>query len=115
MKAGSPFFVRPIVNMIADRVLSMFVIPTLQKHLAFLEQQLETSAGEYLCGKDLTAADILVSYGVMAFENRLDQLTTWEGGSWKATHPRVLAYVEKLKAEKGFVRSKEKIKEFEGK
>ena len=62
MKAGSPFLVRPLVNMIADRVLGMFVVPTLRKHLKFLEEQLSTSSGEYLCGKTLTAADILVSY-----------------------------------------------------
>lgn len=115
MKAGSPFFIRPLVNVIADRVLGGFVIPTLKKHLTFLEDQLATSAGDYLCGANLTAADILVSYAVMAFDPRLDQLTTFEGGTWRKTHPNVAAYVDKLKNEEGYKKCKERIKEIEGK
>lgn len=115
MKAGAPFFVRPLVNMIADRVMSIFVIPTLRKHLNFLEQQLSTSAGDYLCGKDLTAADILVSYGVIAFDPRVDSFMTFEEGSWRAAYPKTAAYVDKLKNEEGYKKTQEKVKEIEGK
>jgi glutathione S-transferase len=116
MKAGAPFFVRPLVNIIADRVLGSFVIPTLKKHLTFLEDQLTTSAGDYLCGANLTAADILISYGVMAFDPRVDELTTFEGGgTWRETFPKTAAYVDRLKNEEGFKKSKQRIKEIEGK
>ncbi|KAL2202583.1 glutathione transferase [Sarocladium strictum] len=114
MKAGAPFFVRPLVNIIADRVLGSFVIPTLKKHLTFLEDQLSTSAGDYLCGANLTAADILISYGVMAFDPRVDELTTFEGGgTWRETFPKTATYVDRLKNEEGFKKSKQRIKEIE--
>ncbi|KAH8170728.1 palmitoyltransferase ERF2 [Sarocladium implicatum] len=115
MKAGSPFLVRPLVNMIADRVMGLFVVPTLRKHLKFLEDQLSTSSGDYLCGKTLTAADILVSYGPIKFDKMVDELATWEGGSWRNTHPKVAAYLDKMQTEPGYVKTTQKVKEYEGK
>ncbi|KAK0384853.1 hypothetical protein NLU13_7331 [Sarocladium strictum] len=114
VKSGAPFFVRPIVNIIADRVLSSFVIPTLRKHLGYLEQLLSTSAGGYLCGKDLTAADIIISYAVIAFDGRADQVMTFKEGSWRAAYPKLAAYVDRLKENEGYKRSQAKIKEIEG-
>lgn len=75
-----------------------------------LEDQLATSGGRYLCGDQLTAADILVSFPLLIGQDRFDQMGSWEGGSWKASHPRLLQYIRTLEAEPGYQRSLEKIK-----
>ena len=43
---------------------SMFLKPEFESHYKFLESQLETSpdGGQYLCGKDITAADFLMQF-----------------------------------------------------
>jgi len=67
-----PFFIKPITNGVADRIISMFLKPNFATHYKFLESQLETSpdGGDYLCGKDLTAADILMSFPLEAGKSR---------------------------------------------
>lgn len=100
--------------MIANRVFSSFIFPNARKHLKFLEQQLSTSSGKYLCGANLTAADILISFPLIAAKDRFDQLGQWEGGSWKKECPKVWDYVQSLEAEEGYKRSVEKIKEIDG-
>lgn len=59
-----PFLIRPITHAIAGKITSLFLAPNFKTHYTFLEDQLKTSpdGGEFLCGKDLTAADILMSF-----------------------------------------------------
>lgn len=70
--APVPFFIRPVTNSVANRLSSFFLEPNFKTHYAFLESQLKTSPdnGEYLCGKDLTAADILMSFPLEAGKSR---------------------------------------------
>lgn len=109
-----PFIIRPISSAIATRIFSSFILPNAKRHWRFLEAQLASSGGPYLCGDKLTAADILMSFPVIASQNRLDEMGAWEGGSWKVEHPKVWEYVQRLEAEKGYLRSIEKVKEIEG-
>ncbi|KAF9872707.1 hypothetical protein CkaCkLH20_09886 [Colletotrichum karsti] len=113
-----PFIVRPITSVVANRIFSMMVFPNAKKHLAMLEQQLETAPGggnKYICGPNLTAADILLSFALIAAEDRLDSFGNWPGGSAKKAHPRVFEYIERLKKEPGYERSAQKIREIDGK
>ncbi|KAI1772511.1 glutathione S-transferase [Hypoxylon cercidicola] len=108
-----PFFIRPITAMVANQLLSRLVLPSAQAQLGFLEQQLETSGGDYLCGPELTAADVLISFGLLAAKDKFETFGTWEGDGPKASYPKVFAYIDRLESHPGYQRSIEKIKEID--
>jgi len=112
-----PFFIRPISSAIASKINAAFVFPNAKRHLEFLDQLLRTSpeGGEYLCGKELTAADIMMSFPLLMARGRWKGLGKWEGGSPEAAFPRVFEYVKRLEETEGYKRSVKKIKELEGK
>lgn len=110
-----PFFIRPITSSVAGRIFNMFLLPNVKRHLQFLDQQLETSGGRYLCGDQLTAADILMSFPLIASKTRLDSFGEWEGGSWEKKHPRVVEYIKLLEENPGYKKSIEEIEKVDGK
>lgn len=63
-EAPMPFFVRPVVRGIADKVMKSFVAPQLALHLDFMEQELGRS--EWFAGDAFTAADIQLSFPLEA-------------------------------------------------
>jgi glutathione S-transferase len=81
----------------------MFLNENFKTHFGFLESQLTTSPdnGKYLCGKDLTAADILISFPLFAGRSKID----------KAAYPKLHEYIALLDKEPGFQRSVKKIEE----
>ncbi|OHE96328.1 glutathione S-transferase [Colletotrichum orchidophilum] len=124
-----PFFIRPITSAVASKIFSLAIFPNAQRHLAMLENYLKTApgvsassggggggGGGFLCGPELTAADILISFAFIAAdaENVWDSVGSWPGGSARAAHPVLFEYVERLKREPGYLRVLEKIKEIEG-
>ncbi|KAK7736218.1 bifunctional glutathione transferase/peroxidase [Cytospora paraplurivora] len=109
-----PFFIRPVSSMLANKVISMFVYPNIKKHLGFLETQLETSGGEFLTGPDFTAADILMSYPLLAGRSAFDGLGEFAKGTAKESFPKVYAYMERLEAQEGWKRAVQKTKDFDG-
>lgn len=93
-----PFFIKPITRAIVNKVESMFFMPNFKTHFGFLEEQLSTSGGDYLCGKKLTAADILMSFPLLACKS---------GGidiGLKA-YPKVLEYTTRLENTESYKRS----------
>ena len=108
IKDGSPFFLKPIVNGITGTVESRFLNPNFKTHFDFLEDQIKTSpnGGEYLCGKDISAADILMSFPLVAAKGR--------AGFTKEAHPKLWAYCEKLEARDAHKRAIQKIVEVNG-
>ena len=104
-----PFFIKPITNGIANKITTMFLKPNFETHYKFLESQLETSpdGGQYLCGKDLTAADILMSFALEVGESR--------SGMSKEQFPRIYEYVARLHKGESYQRAVQKIVEVEGK
>lgn len=70
-KAPMPFFIRPIVRTIADRVRSGFVTPQLVRLRDFLEQSL--SDRPWFAGERFSAADIQMIYPVAALLARGQQ------------------------------------------
>jgi glutathione S-transferase len=112
-----PFFVRPITTLIANQVIAMVVFPNMKRHFAMMEQFLETSpgGGNYMCGRNLTGADIMLSYPLIAGKDgAFDNMGRWEKGSFKETYPKLHAYIQRLAEEPGWKRSVDKIKEIEG-
>lgn len=101
----------------------MVTQPDAEKHLKFIDGLLKTApgvdqeAGGFLCGPELTAADILISFGITGADEwgAYDGMGSWPGGSARAAYPRVFAYVDRLKAQPGYQRAVAKAKEIEGK
>ncbi|KAK5664235.1 hypothetical protein OQA88_451 [Cercophora sp. LCS_1] len=114
-----PFFIRPITRFIGNKISSFMVFPNSKRHFTLLEQYLSTSpeGGKYLCGPDLTGADIMFAYPLQAgLEMRAfdDMGGTWEKGSFQDTFPNLHAYIKRLAEEPGWKRALQKIKEIEG-
>ncbi|TGJ79786.1 hypothetical protein E0Z10_g8977 [Xylaria hypoxylon] len=107
-----PFFLRPITSMVANQIMSSFVLPNLKGQLAFLEKQLETSGGDFLCGKNLTSADVLISFGLVSVKNKLEGFGSWPSPP-KTVYPKLFAYITRLESQPGYKRSFEKIKEID--
>lgn len=112
--APVPFFIRPITGQIANKLRASFIDPNLMTHYAFLEDKLKTATSiegqnSYLCGRHLTAADILLSFPLIAAKGGRG------AGLTKENFPKLIEYIERLEEEQGYKRSIEKIVEVEGK
>ncbi|KAI6278887.1 hypothetical protein MCOR07_010457 [Pyricularia oryzae] len=83
----------------------------MKKHFAFLEKQLETSGGDYLCGPNLTAGDVALSFVILVNKPAYPKLGNWKP---EQEYPRVWAYMSRLETSPGWLRSIEKIKSIEG-
>jgi glutathione S-transferase len=98
MKTGPvPFFVRPIVRGIADKVLGMFVDPQLKLHLGYMESELGKSP--WFAGEEMTAADIQMSFPLEAAASR--------AASAIAT-PNIDRFLEKIHARPAYQRALER-------
>lgn len=108
IRDSPPFFVRPLTGAVASKVESAFLHRNLDNNFRFLEEQLKTSpgGGPYLCGSQLSAADILMSFPMIAAMNRLEASTE--------KYPKVKAYAEKLEATQGYKKAAAKIEQVEG-
>ncbi|KAJ7655363.1 glutathione S-transferase [Mycena rosella] len=109
--APTPFFLRPITSRIAAQLHAAFVAPGFATHFSFLEGQLASApdGGPYLCGANLTGADILMSFPLIVAQQPIA-----EGALNKDAYPRLWAYTELLKESKGYKKAVERIVELEG-
>ena len=94
--------------MIAGRIESLFLTPNFKTHFEFLESQIATSPhnGDFLCGKDLTGADILMSFPLGAARGR--------AGLTQEKYPKLWAYIDRLESREAFKRAVQKIIEVDG-
>jgi len=106
--APVPFFIKPITRMITGKIESVFLNENLRTHFSFLESQIGSApdGGPFLCGRHLTAADIIVSFPLIAVSGR--------SSISREQYPRVFAYVDRLKETDGYRRAVAKIVEVEG-
>ncbi|MBB5191574.1 glutathione S-transferase [Silvimonas terrae] len=63
-----PFFIRPIVRGLADKVRRVFLGPQLTSHMDFVESQL--AATGWFAGREFSAADIQMSFVLEAAQGR---------------------------------------------
>ena len=80
-QAPVPFFIKPVVRGIADKVTTSFIAPNLSRMLAFMETELQSRP--WFAGSAFSAADIQMSFPLEAAAARagLDaqypRLTDW--------------------------------------
>ena len=102
-----PFFVKPLPRIVASQVEKAFLDRNITSNFDFLEQQLKTApaGGPFLCGKQLSAADIMLSFPVISAANKFPLAEKW---------PTLAKYVELLQEQEGYKRAV-KLEESEGK
>ncbi|MFT4198602.1 MAG: glutathione S-transferase [Pseudoxanthomonas sp.] len=84
--ASMPFFARPIARAIADKVQAGFAGPQLKLHLDYLEDEL--AQRPWFAGHDFSAADIQMSYPLVAAGDR--------GGLGE--RPQLAAFLQRIQA-----------------
>jgi glutathione S-transferase len=89
-----PFFIRPIVRMIASRTKSNFIEPQLKLHLDYLESELAKSP--WFAGPELSIADIMLSYPLEAAASR---------GGLDASRPNLWRFLETIHARPAYQRA----------
>jgi glutathione S-transferase len=110
-----PFFIRPISRAIANRLAHAWLLPNARQHLAFLADLLArppagAAPGPYLCGSELTSADVLLSFPLLAapelFDGEDAGKTFWDkDGGVKAEFRTVFEYVDGLKQREAWKRA----------
>ncbi|KAJ5646228.1 hypothetical protein N7490_002600 [Penicillium lividum] len=111
IRNSPPFFIRPFTGLVASQVEASFLNRNIQGNLDFLEDQLKTApeGGPWICGKDLTAADILLSFPAIAASGRLLQEK-----KMREKYPLLASYAERLQEVEGYKTAVEKIEAAEG-
>lgn len=101
---------KPITGLITGNVDAKLVAPNLKSNYQYLESQLASApqSGPYLCGPELTGADILLSFPLGAARGGR------AGGFSKEAYPLLWAYVGRLQEREGYKRAVEKIVQVEG-
>jgi glutathione S-transferase len=112
IRNAPPFFVRPITSIVASQVENQFLTRNVEGNLAFVEEQLRTApdGGPFICGKELTAADILMSFAVIAVSGRM-----LKDKKNRDKYPLFAAYAKRLEEAEGYKRAVKKVEEIDGK
>lgn len=93
-KAPMPFFLRPLVKGVADKVMNGFVNPQLRLHLDYMESELGKST--WFAGNEFSAADIQMSFPIEAAATRSDLV---------AQRPNLKAYLERIHTRPAYQRA----------
>jgi len=94
--APMPFFVKPVIRGIAQRVLDTFVDPQVKLHFDYLEKEL--AATGWFAGPEFSAADIQMSFPVEA--------ATARGGA--TARPNIAAFLDRIHARPAYTRALER-------
>lgn len=96
-EAPAPFFIKPIVHGIVDKVMSRFIRPQLKTHLDFMEGELRESS--WFAGDEFSAADIQMSFPIEAAALRagLDD-----------SRPRLMDWLKRIHSRPAYQRALEK-------
>lgn len=94
-KNPMPFFARPIVKALSDKVRATFTGPQIRLHLDYVESELART--EWFAGSHFTAADVQMSFPLEAAAARAKS----------DTHPRIAAFLERIHARPAYQRALE--------
>ena len=94
--APVPFFVKPVVKGIADKVTRSFITPNIERQLAFMEAEL--TGRDWCAGDEFTAADIQMSFPLEAAQAR---------SGLDARFPRLTGWLERIHARPAYRRALE--------
>jgi glutathione S-transferase len=100
-KAKMPFFIKPVAVAIADRARKGFVMPQINRHLDYLEEELGKS--HWFAGHGFSAADIQMSFPLEAAAAR---------GGLNASRPRLMDFLARIHARPAYQRALERGGEF---
>ena len=92
-----PFFARPIINTLVDKVRATLILPQLETHLDFMESALE--GRDWFCGSSFTAADIQMSFPVEAARSR---------AGLNDSRPRLIAWLARIHARPAYQRAEQR-------
>ena len=95
--APVPFFIKPVVKAIADKVTTGFIAPNITSQLAFMEAELKLH--DWFCGDSFSAADIQMSFPLEAAQAR--------AGLDAATCPRLNDWLSRIHARAAYRRALE--------
>lgn len=84
-KAPVPFFIKPVVKGVADKVTQSFLMPNITQQLAFMESMLAQQP--WFAGAEFSAADVQMSYPLEAASERVGL-----GNS----HPHIAAWLARI-------------------
>lgn len=96
-KSPAPFFVRPLLKTIAGKMKGGFIEPQIRLHLDYLEN--EAGKAQWFAGGEFSAADVQMSFPVEAAAAR---------GGLDATRPRLMAWLERIRARPAYQRALER-------
>jgi len=92
-----PFFAKPVVRGLSQKVLATFVGPQLKTHFDYMESELGKST--WFAGNDFTAADIQMSFTLEAGKAR---------GVVGDSRPRINAWLDRIHARPAYQRALQK-------
>ena len=92
--APVPFFIKPIVKGVADKVTQTFLMPNITQQLAFIESTLVQQP--WFAGAEFSAADVQMSYPLEAAAERV---------GLGSTHPHVTAWLQRIHARPAYQRA----------
>ena len=93
-KAQMPFFLKPIVRGIADKVRSGYVAPQIALHLDYMESELGKS--EWFAGAAFSAADVQMSFPIEAAAMR---------GGLGEERPKLADWLQRIHARPAYQRA----------
>jgi len=100
-QAPMPFFLRPVVRGIADKVKSGYVDPQLKLHFDYMEGEL--AKAPWFAGSEFSAADIQMSFPIEAGKAR---------ALVDASRPNLSSFLERIHARPAYQRALEQGGEF---
>lgn len=93
-KSPAPFFVRPLLRTVCDRVSNYFIDPQLRLHLDYMEAELAHTP--WFAGDEFTAADIQMSFPLEAAASR---------AGLDASRPRLMDWLQRIHARPAYQRA----------
>jgi glutathione S-transferase len=96
-KHSMVFFLRPVIQIISQRVKKSFIEPQISIHLSYLESILENSI--WFAGKDFTAADIQMSFP-------LETITT--RANFDQSYPKLIHFLQRIHNRTAYQRALER-------
>ena len=93
-EAPVPFFIKPVVRGIADKVTAAYIGPNLKRLLAFMESELSTRP--WFAGAEFSAADVQMSYPVEAAAER---------AGLDASYPALTGWLARIHARPAYIKA----------
>lgn len=100
-KNPMPFFIKPIAKMLMAKIQAKFIMPRLTPQYDYIEAYL--AQHKWLAGEAFSAADIQMSFPLIASQSRVD-LTSY---------PNIIRYIKTLQEQPGYINAVAKVGAFQ--